>query len=256
MQKATGSLCFQMRRKRLFVSYFSAMQILHWKNSEKDSTSPVHWSLFIRLLSSSALSSKKTLRASELEREDIAQARNEWMKFQSSIEPDRLVFLDESGLKTNMTRLYGRAYKGLRCHDAAPCGRWETVTILSSIRLDGTTESVLFDGAVDRKMFDEYIKEILAPQLRPGDIVIMDNLSTHKSKDALKYIQSCKAEAKFLPAYSPDLNPIEKMWSKIKQILRGMKPRTSDELFGSTGTALGMVTATDATGWFEACGYV
>jgi len=89
-----------------------------------------------------------------------------------------------------MTRLYGRAYKGARYHDAAPCGRWETVTILSSVRLDGTTESVLFEGAVDRKMFDEYIKEILAPQLRPGDIVIMDNLNAYNSADALKVAQS------------------------------------------------------------------
>ena len=178
------------------------------------------------------------------------------MEFQNSIDSHRLVFLDESGLKTNMTRLYGRAYKGLRCHDATPCGRWETVTILSSVRLDGTTESVLFDGAVDRKMFDEYIKEVLAPQLRPGDIVIMDNLSAHKSPEALRYIQSCEAEVKFLPACSPDLNPIEKMWSKIKQLLRGMKARTPEELFSSTGTALSMVTATDAKGWFEACGDV
>jgi transposase len=191
-----------------------------------------------------------------LEREDIVQSRSEWEEFQRFVDPSCLVFLDESGLKTNMTRLYGRAYKGARCHDAAPCGHWETVTILSSVRLDGTTQSVLFDGAVDRKMFDEYIKEILAPQLRPGDIVIMDNLNAHKSADALKVVQACQAEIRFLPAYSPDLNPIEKMWSKVKQILRGMKPRTNEELFWSTGAALGMVTASDAQGWFESCGYV
>jgi transposase len=172
------------------------------------------------------------------------------------VDSARLVFLDESGLKTNMTRLYGRAYKGIRCYDTAPCGHWETVTILSLVRLDGTTESILFDGAVDRKMFDEYIKQILAPQLRSGDIVIMDNLKTHKSEFALKSVQSRHAEVKFLPAYSPDLNPIEKMWSKVKQILRGLKPRTSEELFCSTGTALGMVTATDAQGWFESAGYI
>ena len=155
-----------------------------------------------------------------------------------------------------MTRLYGRAYKGSRCHDATPCGHWDTVTILSSVRLDGTTESILFDGAVDRKMFDEYIKEFLAPQLRPGDILIMDNLNAHKSELAMKLVQSRQAEMLFLPAYSPDLNPIEKMWSKIKQILRGLKPRTGEELFNATGEALGMVTTSDAQGWFESCGYV
>ena len=155
-----------------------------------------------------------------------------------------------------MTRLYGRAYKGSRCHDATPCGHWDTVTILSSVRLDGTTESILFDGAVDRKMFDEYIKEFLAPQLRPGDILIMDNLNAHKSEFAMKLVQSRQAEMVFLPAYSPDLNPIEKMWSKIKQILRGLKPRTGEELFSATGEALDMVTTSDAQGWFKSCGYI
>jgi transposase len=167
-----------------------------------------------------------------------------------------LVFLDESGLKTNMTRLYGRSYKGTRCHDAAPCGHWETVTILSSVRLDGTTESVLFDGATDRNMFDAYIKEILAPRLRPGDILIMDNLNAHRSETALEVVQAHQAEIKFLPAYSPDLNPIEKMWSKLKQILRGLKPRTSEELFSSTGVALSKISSDDAHGWFTACGYI
>jgi transposase len=199
---------------------------------------------------------KKTLRASELDREDIIESRNEWKEFQDSVEPSRLVFLDESGLKTNMTKLYGRAFQGARCHDVAPCGHWETTTILSTIRLDGTTESVLFGGAVDGKMFEEYIKEILAPQLRPGDILIMDNLRAHKSALVMEIVQAQHADIKFLPAYSPDLNPIEKMWSKLKQILRGLKPRTSQELFHDTGTALNMISADDAQGWFESCGYI
>ncbi len=105
-------------------------------------------------------------------------------------------------------------------------------------------------------MFEEYIKEILVPQLRPGDIVILDNLSAHKSDIAVKAIQSVHAEVRFLPAYSPDLNPIEKMWSKLKQIIRGLKPRTSEDLFQDTGKALSMVTADDAQGWFESCGYI
>lgn len=154
-----------------------------------------------------------------------------------------------------MTRLRGRAYKGNRCYDAAPCGRWEATTILSSLRFDGTTQSVVFKGAVDRKMFDKYIEEILVPQLRPGDIVIMDNLNVHNSTRAEELIEACQARVEFLPAYSPDLNPIEKMWSKIKQIIRGMKPRTDEELFSATGAALGMVTQSDAQGWFESCGY-
>lgn len=201
------------------------------------------------------MSSKKTLKASEQEREDIAKSREEWQEFQATMDAHRLVFLDESGLKTNMTRLYGRAHGGERCLDSAPCGHWETVTILSSIRLDGSTESLVFEGAIDRKMFDAYIKEVLAPTLCPGDVVIMDNLSAHKSQEASDEIRKCQAEVLFLPAYSPDLNPIEKMWSKVKQVLRGMKARTEEELFAATGTALDTITSSDAQGWFESCGY-
>jgi transposase len=171
------------------------------------------------------------------------------------VDAQRLVFLDESGLKTNMTRRYGRARGGNRCWDSTPCGHWETVTILSSIRLDGTTESLVFGGAVDRKMFDAYIKECLAPTLRPGDIVIMDNLSAHKSEDARAAIHMQQAEVLFLPAYSPDFNPIEKMWSKVKQVLRGIKPRTEEELFTATATALDAISSRDAQGWFNSCGY-
>jgi len=198
---------------------------------------------------------KKTLKASEQEREDIAKSRDEWRKFQKVVDVRRLVFLDESGLKTNMTRRYGRARSGNRCLDAAPCGHWETVTILSSIRLDGTTESLVFEGAVDRKMFDAYIRECLAPSLRPGDIVVMDNLNAHKSQEARDAIRLHQADVLFLPAYSPDFNPIEKMWSKVKHILRGIKPRTEEELFAATATALEAITAHDAQGWFNSCGY-
>jgi len=199
--------------------------------------------------------SKKTLRASEQEREDIAKKRDEWRKFQEVVDARRLVFLDESGLKTNMTRRYGRARNGKRCLDSAPCGHWETVTILSSIRLDGTTESLVFDGAVDRKMFDAYIKQCLALTLRHGDIVVMDNLNAHKSQEVRDVIRLHQAEVLFLPAYSPDFNPIEKMWSKVKQILRGIKPRTEEELFAATAIALDAISAHDAKGWFNSCGY-
>ena len=122
--------------------------------------------------------------------------------------------------------------------------------------INGATECILFEGAVDRQMFDEYVKQMLTPQLRPGDIVIMDNLRAHNSALAVEIVQSRQAEIKFLPAYSPDLNPIEKMWSKVKQIIRGLEPRTNQDLFSSAGTALDMVTASDARGWFKSCGYI
>ena len=199
--------------------------------------------------------SKKTLKASEQGREDIAKSRDEWRKFQGAVDAHRLVFLDESGLKTNMTRRYGRARNGKRCLDSTPCGRWETVTLLSAIRLDGTTESLMFEGAVDRKMFDAYIQEGLGPTLRPGDIVVMDNLKAHKSQKAHDVLRMHQADVLFLPAYSPDFNPIEKMWSKVKQVVRGIKPRTEEELFAATSRALDAISAHDAQGWFHSCGY-
>lgn len=104
-------------------------------------------------------------------------------------------------------------------------------------------------------MFDAYITKFLAPSLRPGDIVILDNLAAHKSQESCKTIEERQAEMRFLPAYSPDLNPIEKMWNKVKQILRGIKPRTHEELFAAVGKALSLVSANDAQGWFESCGY-
>jgi len=133
---------------------------------------------------------KRTLKASEQGRADIIQARLEWVEFQRRIDPNCLVFLDESGARTNMTRLYGRSVEGMRCHDSTPSGHWETVAVLSSLRLDGSTESVVFAGAVDRALFDEYTKEFLVPCLRPGDIVIADNLSAHKSQKAYDAIKN------------------------------------------------------------------
>lgn len=231
------------------------IQMPHLENSANALDKNALYRLCIKLPARWGTFSKKTLKASEQEREDVARKREEWQRFQSEVDSRRLVFLDESGLKTNMTRLYGRAHKGNRCMDSAPCGHWETVTILSSVRLDGSTEGFVFEGAVDRKMFDAYIQEILAPTLRPGDIVVMDNLNAHKSSDACKAIYKRQAEVLFLPAYSPDFNPIEKMWSKVKQILRGIKPRTEEGLIAATATALSAVNASDAQGWFESCGY-
>lgn len=114
----------------------------------------------------------------------------------------------------------------------------------------------MFEGAVDRKMFEAYIEQVLGPSLRAGDIVVMDNLGSHKSQVAQAFVESRFASYLFLPAYSPDFNPIEKMWSKVKQILRSIKARTQEELFAAVAKALSMITADDAQGWFDSCGYV
>lgn len=135
----------------------------------------------------------------------------------------KLVFIDESGAKTNMTRRYGRAMSGQRAIDDTPSGHWCTTTMLSSVRLDGSTACMVVDGATTKDIFEAYIEQILLPTLNVGDIVVLDNLSAHKSQRARYLIESAGAELWYLPAYSPDLNPIEKMWSKVKSTLRTLK---------------------------------
>ena len=154
-----------------------------------------------------------------------------------------------------MTRLYGRALHGERVVDHAPHGHWCTTTIIGAMRLDGSTACMSVDGATDKIIFREYVRHILIPTLRPGDIVILDNLSAHKNDEAQTLIEQAGAELLFLPPYSPDLNPIEKMWSKIKTYLRAAEARTEQTLQEVIGAALKTVTANDAQGWFSSCGY-
>lgn len=154
-----------------------------------------------------------------------------------------------------MTRLRGRAERGQRVHASAPCGRWKTTTMISSIRLDGTTACMTIQSPTDTEVFRTYVSEVLCPTLRKGDMVIMDNLSSHKNDATLKLIKKTGAKALFLPAYSPDLNPIEKMWSKVKNALRGSEARTPEELDTAIGQALAKVTAENARNWFTSCGY-
>ena len=168
---------------------------------------------------------------------------------------EKLVFIDESGAKTNMTRRYGRAKAGARATDDAPAGHWCTTTMISSIRLDGSTACMVVDGATTTAIFKAYVEQILLPTLKTGEIVILDNLSAHKHQEIRDLIESAGAELWFLPAYSPDLNPIEKMWSKVKSILRTLKARTEKTLIHAIAKALQAVTACDAKGWFESCGY-
>ena len=167
----------------------------------------------------------------------------------------RLVFIDESSAKTNMTRLRGRGRRGHRVHDNAPHGHWNTTTMIASIRLDGMTSCMAIDGAATAEVFRAYVRHVLCPTLRKGDIVIADNLSIHKDRESEALINARGATLEFLPPYSPDLNPIEKMWSQIKTHLRATKARTQNKLFAAIGKALETVTAQDSKGYFFSCGY-
>ena len=154
-----------------------------------------------------------------------------------------------------MTRLYGRAFDGQRVVDSTPQGHWCTTTMVSSLRLDGTTAAMVLEGPTDADVFEAYVGQVLAPSLRPGDIVVMDRLAPHKVPRIVHLIEATGAVVWLLPPYSPDFNPIEKMWSKIKEFLRSAKPRTYAALMTAIAQALETVVDADAQGWFGSCGY-
>ena len=168
---------------------------------------------------------------------------------------NKLVFLDETSINTGMTRLYGRGTSNERVVDYTPDIRFERTTLLSSVRLNGDIIPVVFEGSLNGDIFKEYIRQFLVPSLHKGDIVNMDNLTSHKVKGVIDPIKTAGASVLYLPPYSPDLNPIEMMWSKIKAYLRKIKTRTSDSLNNSLADALNLITLSDISGWFNKDGY-
>ncbi|MDR3714367.1 MAG: IS630 family transposase [Puia sp.] len=165
-----------------------------------------------------------------------------------SVDLDRLIFLDESGVSTQMTRLYARSTGGARIHEATPDGRWKILTILGAISTRGMIATMTIEAATDREIFLAYLDEVLCPKLRPGDVVVMDNLSSHKVQGVRERIEAAGAQLLYLPPYSPDLNPIEKAWAK--QLLRAAKARTKEALDQTIAELLPLLTADDAKAWF------
>ena len=165
--------------------------------------------------------------------------------------PSRALFARRRG-----TRLYGRAPENERIIDYVPDVRFKRESVISGMRLNGIIAPLMFKGTLNGDIFKAYIKECLAPNLRPGNIIIMDSLSAHKVKGALEPIYEKGALVFFQPKYSPDLNPIEKAWSKMKAILRKLKPRTNDELLAAMKIALDSISALDIKGWFSCAGYI
>lgn len=171
------------------------------------------------------------------------------------LNPRNLVFLDETWAKTNMTRTYGRALKGQRLTGAAPYGHWHTTTFLGALRDHGITAPLVVEGAMNGQLFLAWVKQQLAPTLKPGDIVVMDNLSSHKAKGVSEAIEKVGAQVKYLPPYSPDLNPIELLFSKLKTLLRKAAKRTRDSLWNCIGELLDEFKPEECTNYFKHCGY-
>ena len=210
---------------------------------------------FFRFLARHRISFKKTLHASEQDRPDVARRRERWRKHQGGIDPTRLVFIDETWAKTNMTRSHGRAPVGQRLLGKIPFRRWRTLTFVGALRLDGIHAPCVFDGPINGRSFLAYVEQLLVPALRPGDIVVMDNLGSHKGKAVRKAIRKAGATLFFLPPYSPDLNPIEQAFAKLKSLLKKLQPRTVEETWRGIGNLIDDITPQECENYFIDAGY-
>ena len=198
---------------------------------------------------------KKSLVASERERPDVARRRQQWFKYQGRVDAKRLVFIDETWTKTNMAPLRGWAPRGQRLYAQAPHGKWRTLTFLAALRHDRIEAPWLLDGPINGARFLIYIQNVLVPSLCPGDIVVMDNLGSHKGKAVRRAIRKAGAKLFFLPKYSPDLNPIEQVFSKLKHLLRKAAARSPDDICAAIAEALDRYTANECANYFRNSGY-
>ena len=199
--------------------------------------------------------SKKTAHAAEQERPDVVARRQAWFDTQPDLDPEKLIFIDETGASTKMARLRGRARRGERCRAAVPHGHWKTTTFTAGLRLGSLSAPMLLDGPMDGDAFRAYVTHVLVPVLTPGDIVVMDNLLSHKVTGVRQAIEQAGATLLYLPPYSPDFNPIEMAFSKLKAILRKAAARTIDDLWDVIAQSLDEFTPSECQNYFIAAGY-
>jgi transposase len=198
---------------------------------------------------------KKSLHAAEQDTPAGRARREKWWREIAEINSERLIFLDESGGTTDLTRRYGRAPRGQRVREGAPGGHWHSVTLLGAVGVTGWKAAMSIAGAADGDVFLTYLQDVLGPQLRAGDVVVMDNLSAHKVAGVRALIEARGAELRYLPPYSPDYNPIEACWSMVKQKLRSLRARTLEALDQAIPEALRLVTPEHTAAFFRHCGY-
>ncbi|CAA9482636.1 MAG: Mobile element protein [uncultured Sphingomonadaceae bacterium] len=198
---------------------------------------------------------KKTGHATEQDRPDVLKRREEWFEGQLDLDPDKLVFIDETWASTNMARRHGRCRRGQRLRAGIPFGHWKTTTFVAGLRRTGMVAPWVLDGPMNADAFLIYVTRVLVPELGPGDVVVMDNLSSHKAPAVRAAIESVGATLLFLPPYSPDFNPIEQAFSKLKAHLRKAAERTIHGLWDAIGRILDLYSPKECTNYFAACGY-
>ena len=198
---------------------------------------------------------KKTVRAEEQHRPDVAAARRHWQQTQPLHNAHQYVFVDESGVATDLIRRYARSLRGTRVGDDTPCGHWEAHTIVAALRPTALTAPAVFNGPIDAVTFRAYVEQVLVPTLRPGDVVVLDNLAVHKQPEVRAAIEQAGALVRFLPPYSPDFNPIEQAFGKLKAVLRAARPRTFDQICASIAAALRLFLPDECANYVRHCGY-
>jgi len=197
---------------------------------------------------------KKARYAQQRDTPKVRTQRRAFQRQLAAVPTEHLVFVDEMGATTDMTRTYGRAPAGERVREAVP-GQWQSVTLIAGLRQAGVVAPLAFEGATDGPAFATYVQEALVPSLRPGDVVVWDNLQPHKSRTVTTAVAGAGATVVAAPPWSPDLIPIEEMFSKVKQCLRSLAARSTEAVYATLGTALGQVRRNDILGWFHDCGW-
>jgi transposase len=201
------------------------------------------------------LAQKKTAHASEQDRPDILKRRRAWFEGQPDLDPERLVFVDETWASTSMARRHGRCRRGERLRSGVPHGHWKTTTLVAGLRRSGMVAPWVLDGPINRDAFTVYVRQVLVPELKPGDIVVMDNLSSHKAPAIRQAIEAAGATLLFLPPYSPDFNPIEQAFAKLKAHLRRAAERTIHGLWNAIGHILDLYSPQECANYFAHAGY-
>lgn len=202
-----------------------------------------------------ASASKKTVLPAEQDRPDIARKRTRWKAHQGKIDPMRLVFIDETWIKTNMAPLRGWGPRSQRLVQRTPHGHWKTQTFIAALRHDRIDAPWVIDGPINGDLFTVYVRQVLAPTLAEGDVVILDNLGSHKGKAARAAIRERGAHLLFLPPYSPDLNPIEQVFAKLKNLMRDAQPRTVEATWQKAGQLLTLFSAKECANYLRNAGY-